>query len=100
MAEDRYTALTSGLRRSTGTQSGLQTHKTYDGLTIESKLTEKGRKHYEYLQSEFVKLKQPTFRDTVLEIPNNMELGEFIREWINENPENGLNIKYLNTNKK
>tara|TARA_B100000085_G_C18205599_1_gene375556 strand:- start:224 stop:397 length:174 start_codon:yes stop_codon:yes gene_type:complete len=45
-------------------------------------------------------LKQPTFRDTVLEIPNNMELGEFIRNWINENPENGLNIKYLNTNKK
>ena len=90
MAEDRYTALTSG----------LQTHKTYDGLTIESKLTKKGRKHYEYLQSEFVKLKQPTFRDTVLEIPNNMELGAFIREWINKNPENGLNIKYLNTNKK
>ena len=29
--------------------------------------------------------------------PNNMELGAFIREWINENPENGLNIKYLNT---
>lgn len=56
-----------------------------------------GRK---YLQSEFVKLKQPTFRDTVLEIPNNMELGAFIREWINENPENGLNIKYLNTDKK
>lgn len=52
------------------------------------------------LQSEFVKQKQPTFRDTVLEIPNNMELGEFIRKWINENPENGLNIKYLNTNKK
>ena len=52
------------------------------------------------LQSEIVKQKQPTFRDTVLEIPNNMELGTFIREWINENPENGLNIKYLNTNKK
>ena len=52
------------------------------------------------LQSEFVKLKQPTFRDTVLELSNNMELGAFIREWINENPENGLNIKYLNTNKK
>jgi len=52
------------------------------------------------LQSEFVKLKQLTFRDTVLEIPNNMELGAFIREWINKNPENGLNIKYLNTNKK
>jgi len=45
-------------------------------------------------------LKQPTFRDTVLELPNNMELGEFIREWINENPKNGLNVKYLNTNKK
>ena len=55
-----------------------------------------GRK---YFQSEFGKLKQPTFRDTVLEIPNNMELGEFIRNWINENPENGLNIKYLNTEK-
>ena len=52
------------------------------------------------LQSEIVKQKQPTFRDTVLEIPNNMELGAFIREWINENPENGLNIKYLNTDKK
>ena len=52
------------------------------------------------LQSEFVKLKQPTFRDTVLELPNDMELGAFIREWINENPENGLNIKYLNTDKK
>ena len=24
------------------------------------------------LQSEFVKLKQPTFRDTVLELPNNI----------------------------
>ena len=45
-------------------------------------------------------LKQPTFRDTVLEIPNNMELGEFIRNWINENPKNGSNIKYLNTDKK
>ena len=45
-------------------------------------------------------VKCPTFRDTVLEIPNNMELGEFIRNWINENPENGLNIKYLNTDKK
>mgnify|MGYP001159487619 CR=1 len=69
MAEDRYTALTSGMKKT-------------------------------YLQSEFVKLKQPTFRDTVLELPDNMELGAFIREWINENPENGLNIKYLNTNKK
>ena len=73
MAEDRYTALTSAM-----------------GGGMNRKL----------LQSEFVKLKQPTFRDTVLEIPNNMELGEFIRNWINENPENGLNIKYLNTNKK
>ena len=71
MAEDRYTALKSAYMPS-------------------SKL----------LQSEIVKLKQPTFRDTVLEIPNNMELGEFIRNWINEDPENGLNIKYLNTNKK
>ena len=71
MAEDRYTALKTAYMPS-------------------SKL----------LQSEIVKLKQPTFRDTVLEIPNNMELGEFIRNWINENPENGLNIKYLNTNKK
>ena len=52
------------------------------------------------LQSEIVKQKQPTFSDTVLELPNNMELGACIREWINENPENGLNIKYLNTNKK
>ena len=69
MAEDRYTALTSGMNR-------------------------------KLLQSEIVKQKQPTFRDTVLELPNNMELGAFIREWINENPENGLNIKYLNTNKK
>ena len=51
------------------------------------------------LQSEFVKLKQPTFRDTVLELPNNMELGEFIRNWINENPENGLNIEYIKTKK-
>ena len=51
------------------------------------------------LQSEIVKQKQPTFRDTVLELSNDMELGAFIREWINENPENGLNIKYLNTNK-
>jgi len=72
MADDRYNALTSGMR----------------GM------------NRKLLQSEFVKLKQPTFRDTVLEIPNNMELGAFIREWINENPENGLNIKYLNTNKK
>ena len=72
MAEDRYTALTSGMK----------------GM------------NRKLLQSEFVKLKQPTFRDTVLEIPNNMELGEFIRNWINENPENGLNIKYLNTDKK
>ena len=71
MAEDRYIALKSAYMPS-------------------SKL----------LQSEIVKLKQPTFRDTVLEIPNNMELGAFIREWINENPKNGLNIKYLNTNKK
>ena len=68
MAEDRYAALTSALRRSTGTQSGV--------------------------------INTRTFRDTVLEIPNNMELGAFIREWINENPKNGLNIKYLNTNKK
>jgi len=67
MADDRYTALTSGLRRSTGTHSLVNTR---------------------------------TFRNTVLELPNNMELGAFIREWINENPENGLNIKYLNTNKK
>ena len=73
MAEDRYIALKSAI-----------------GGGMNRKL----------LQSEFVKLKQPTFRDTVLEIPNNMELGEFIRNWINENPENGLNIKYLNTNKK
>ena len=73
MAEDRYTALKSAM-----------------GGGMNRKL----------LQSEFVKLKQPTFRDTVLEIPNNMELGAFIREWINENPENGLNIKYLNTDKK
>jgi len=51
------------------------------------------------LQSEFVKLKQPTFRDTVLELPNNMELGAFIRKWINENPENGLNIEYIKTKK-
>ena len=69
MAEDRYVALTSGMKKT-------------------------------YLPSEIVKQKQPTFRDTVLELPNNMELGAFIREWINENPENGLNIKYLNTNKK
>ena len=73
MAEDRYIALKSAM-----------------GGGMNRKL----------LQSEFVKLKQPTFRDTVLEIPNNMELGEFIRNWINENPENGLNIKYLNTDKK
>ena len=73
MAEDRYIALKSAI-----------------GGGMNRKL----------LQSEFVKLKQPTFRDTVLEIPNNMELGEFIRNWINENPENGLNIKYLNTDKK
>ena len=66
MAEDRYTALTSGLKRSTGTHSLVNTC---------------------------------TFRDTVLELPNNMELGEFIRKWINENPENGSNIKYLNTEK-
>ena len=51
------------------------------------------------LQSEFVKLKQPTFRDTVLELPNNMELGAFIRNWINENPKNGLNIEYIKTKK-
>ena len=68
MADDRYTALTSALRRSTGTQSGVINNRT--------------------------------FRNTVFEIPNNMELGAFIREWINENPENGLNIKYLNTDKK
>ena len=73
MAEDRYIALKSAM-----------------GGGMNRKL----------LQSEFVKLKQPTFRDTVLELPNNMELGAFIREWINENPENGLNIKYLNTDKK
>ena len=73
MADDRYTALKSAM-----------------GGGMNRKL----------LQSEFVKLKQPTFRDTVLELPNDMELGAFIREWINENPENGLNIKYLNTNKK
>ena len=73
MAEDRYIALKSAM-----------------GGGMNRKL----------LQSEFVKLKQPTFRDTVLEIPNDMELGAFIREWINENPENGLNIKYLNTDKK
>jgi len=72
MAEDRYTALKSAM-----------------GGGMNRKL----------LQSEFVKLKQPTFRDTVLEIPNDMELGAFIRKWINENPENGLNIKYLNTEK-
>ena len=51
------------------------------------------------LQTEFVKLKQPTFRDTVLELPNNMELGEFIRNWINKNPKNGLNIEYIKTKK-
>ena len=51
------------------------------------------------LHTEFVKLKQPTFRDTVLELPNNMELGAFIRNWINENPENGLNIEYIKTKK-
>jgi len=67
MAEDRYTALTSGGRN--------------------------------YLQTKIVKQKQPTLRDTILELPNNMELGAFIRNWINENPENGLNIKYLNTKK-
>ena len=68
MAEDRQAALTSALRRSTKTQSGV--------------------------------INTRTFRDTVLELSNNMELGAFIREWINENPKNGLNIKYLNTNKK
>ena len=72
MAEDRYVALKSAM----------------------------GGMNRKLLQSEFVKLKQPTFRDTVLELSNNMELGAFIREWINENPKNGLNIKYLNTNKK
>ena len=72
MAEDRYIALKSAM-----------------GGGMKRKL----------LQSEFVKLKQPTFRDTVLEIPNDMELGAFIRKWINENPENGSNIKYLNTEK-
>ena len=50
MAEDRYTALTSGLRRSTGTHSLVNTR---------------------------------TFRDTVLEIPNNMELGDKIRTLVN-----------------
>ena len=70
MADDRYTALKSAYMPS-------------------SKL----------LQSEIVKLKQPTFRNTVLEIPNDMELGAFIRKWINEDPENGSNIKYLNTEK-
>ena len=69
MAEDRYTALTSGLRKSTNTDAWLTLVNTR------------------------------TFRDTVLEIPNNMELGDFIRNWINENPENGLDIKYLNTEK-
>ena len=64
----------------------------YEGLT--------SGMNRELLQTKFVSQKQPTFRDTVLEIPNNMELGAFIREWINKNPENGLNIKYLNTNKK
>ena len=72
MAEDRYIALKSAM----------------------------GGMNRKLLQSEFVKLKQPTFRDTVLELPNDMELGAFIREWINENPENGSNIKYLNTDKK
>ena len=67
MAADRYTALTSALRRSTGPQSGI--------------------------------INTLTFRDTVLELPNDMELGAFIRKWINENPENGSNIKYLNTEK-
>ena len=71
MAEDRYTALKSAM----------------------------GGMNRKLLQSEFVKLKQPTFRDTVLEIPNDMELGAFIRKRINENPENGSNIKYLNTEK-
>ena len=51
------------------------------------------------LHTEFVKLKQPTFRDTINELPNNMELGAFIRNWINENPENGLNIEYIKTKK-
>jgi len=68
MAEDRYTALISGMNR-------------------------------KLLQSEMVKQKEPSFRNTVLELPNDMELGGFIRKWINENPENGLNIKYLNTEK-
>ena len=63
----------------------------YEGLT--------SGMNRELLQTKFVKQKQLTFRDTVLEIPNNMELGDFIRNWINENPENGLNIKYLNTEK-
>ena len=76
MAEDRHTALKSAFQRY---------HRKPEN---------------QLLQSEIVKQKQPTFRDTVLELPNNMELGAFIREWINENPENGLNIKYLNTNKK
>ena len=72
MAEDRYTALKSAM----------------------------GGMNRKLLQSEIVKQKQPTFRDTVWEIPNDAELGGFIRKWINENPKNGLNIKYLNTNKK
>ena len=72
MVEDRYKALTSGMAK----------------VSIKK-----------YLQTEMVKQKEPSFRDTVLEIPNDMELGEFIRKWINKNPENGLNIKYLNTEK-
>ena len=55
MAEDRYTALKSAM----------------------------GGMNRKLLQSEFVKLKQPTFRDTVLEIPNDMELGAKVRHYIN-----------------
>jgi len=45
------------------------------------------------------KTEDSTFRDTIKELPNNMELGAFIRKWINSNPTNGLNINYLNTKK-
>lgn len=72
MAEDRYEGLLSGLGGYHSQRKWLQTNPEQ---------------------------KQLTFRDTVLEIPNNMELGDFIRKWINENPENGLDIKYLNTEK-
>ena len=70
MAEDRYIALKSAMG---------------EGM------------NRELLQSGIINTL--TFRDTVLEIPNDMELGAFIRKWINKNPENGLNIKYLNTEK-